>query len=185
MDCKQYELFIMQHFDRVIEPENASRLAKHILTCEKCRQLYLTLDEVMDFVSDENAVLSEAPANFTEAVMAGVRAEKELVAATYLTKTNGGSLVSRFIGAFNAVLFGLGITFALNPDILYLLPAPTVENTLSVFSSIGAVLNNIASWVEQAGATLSSESLGITALLFVAVIGTLLFVLHSGEKLKT
>ncbi|MCL2372388.1 MAG: hypothetical protein FWC78_03185 [Defluviitaleaceae bacterium] len=66
MDCKQSELAMMQHFDKIIHPKTARKLAKHILTCQSCRELFLLMDESAEIE------LVEAPAGFTQTVMAKV-----------------------------------------------------------------------------------------------------------------
>ena len=182
MDCNQAELFIMQHFEKTIKPVNASSLAKHVLTCEVCRMLYLTFDEAMDCVGE----LEDAPDNFVESVMTRVMAEEaHSRVVTIVTETNsGGSFVLRILWGFSAVLLGIGLLFALNPDLLYTLVGeyPMVASVANALYSINVVFVNAAEWVAQESNMVSMENLGVASLLLVAVMGTLLYVLHSGES---
>ena len=168
MKCKNFEILMMRHFEKTIAPSDACELAKHVLICENCRELYLTFDEAM------STDLSEAPKNFTSSVMEKVRAEKPYVAA----KKSENNFAPRILAAVNMFLFAIGFMFALNPDLIYSLPQPVVENLFIFFGYAGSALNAAAEWVAQ----FSAESIGITALLLVAVTGTLLYVLHNGEK---
>jgi len=166
---------MMQYFEKTIKPKDSCKLAKHILVCEACRELYLTFDEAMDCVAE----VTQAPENFTQSVMERVHAEKPYSGTTAETVR----LAPRILAAVNIILFGIGFMFALNPDIIYTLPQPVVENLLSVLTSVGSALNIAAEWVTHV--THSFSGIGVTALLFVIVMGTLLFVLHSGEKAAT
>jgi hypothetical protein len=156
MDCEKYESFIMQHFEKTIQPADAQKLAKHVLACEGCRDLYLAMD-----IANEG-VVSEAPEGFTEAVMVKIREED--------VYSQGMTL--RVVWGLCALLLGVG---------LLLFP----EGVLSAFYSFVEVINTGAENTAQLGHSLSAEFFGITALLFVAVMGTLLYVLHSGEKART
>jgi len=189
MDCKQSEIFMMQHFEKTIKPANASRLAKHVLICEPCRELYLTLDEAMECANAEE--FSKAPESFTESVMAMVRAEElysKVVAVTVTADSEaGGQIILRIIWSISAILLGIGLLFMLNPDMLSALMEayPVMETVVNVFYSAGVFISNVGERIAQSGISFSADNLGVTALLFVAVMGTLLYVLHSGEKVKT
>jgi|GEM_PF-1000271 len=67
MNCNSYENLMMRHFEKTISPQDAHKLMKHVLLCEHCRELYLTLDEATE------SVLKAPPANFTDKVMTTVR----------------------------------------------------------------------------------------------------------------
>ena len=178
MNCKKYENLMMQHFDGKIQPRDACELAKHVLVCETCRELYLTFDESAECAQE----ITPAPENFTKHVMAAVREEKKYSAAK---EKNENSFAPRLLAAFNVVLLGLGFMFALNPDIIYFLPPPVLENLLSALSSVGAAMNAAAEWTAQTVHSVSAEGIGVIALIFAAITGVLLFVLQNGEKIKT
>ena len=177
MDCKQSEIYIMQHFEKTITPINARRLAKHVLICENCRELYLTFDEAVEFTEAED--LQTAPENFTEAVMTKVRAETAQIEISVHSETKG-LLILRIVWGFSALLFGVGMMFILSPDLLNYL-----TETYPAISSAGAYISEAADKLAQGGHTFINDTLAVSALLFVAVTGTLLFVLHNGEKVKT
>lgn len=180
MDCKQAEIFIMQHFEKKIAPENARALVSHVLTCEGCRENYLALDEAFEFA--DGGELIAAPKNFTEKIMAAVRAE---AVAAKASQKNSLPLVYRIIWGAAAVLFGIALYFALNPAAFYSLPAPVVDGVLNLRDAFGNFAARAAEWSAAHEFSFSADIFGVTALFFVAVMGTLLFVLHSGEKIKT
>jgi len=198
MDCQKAEILIMQHFEKTIKPANASKLAKHVLTCELCRELYVTLDEAMDFANTTNEELTPAPESFTNSVMAMVRAEEPYAKAVLvtaeaasqmevtITKPETGGVILRIIWGFSAILLGVVMLFIFDPDLFYSVAGgyPIMEILADGLASAALFFDNAADWFIQ-GASFSAEYMGITALLFVAVMGTLLFVLHSGEKVQT
>jgi hypothetical protein len=141
----------MQHFDKKIKPKNAQQLAKHILICEKCRELYLAMDEAAE------AVLSDAPENFTESVMAAVR-EIPKKSETYAL---------RFVWGISALIIGIGLFFTQDLNYFANIFSPAIEKIVSVFDF-----------------QVSIDGLGLTALLLVAVMGILLYVLHNEEAAK-
>ncbi|MCL1883516.1 MAG: hypothetical protein FWF81_07180 [Defluviitaleaceae bacterium] len=147
MNCKKSEIYMMQHFDKTIKPANASKLMKHVLICEKCRELYLTFDESMDFAAENN--LTEAPSGFTDSVMAMIPQKKDYSPAVF-----------RAVWAFCAIVFGIVLALLFNPENYY-------------------IVQNITGIIDSASVFITSATL-----LFAAVTGTLLFVLHSGEKAK-
>lgn len=196
MNCKKAETFTMQHFEKNIKPANARKLAMHVLICKGCREFYLTLDEAMDTANEETfAALSHAPENFTDSIMAIICTERAYlcrVQSSFSHKTNGWFAL-RILWGFSAVFLGVCLLFALNPDLLYYLAGayPVVGDIATALNSVALFIGDAAEWAAQNAALLSGESLGITALLFVAVMGTLLYVLHdtpsarTGDKVQT
>jgi anti-sigma factor RsiW len=97
MNCKNAELQMMKHFEKTIVPQDAQALAKHILTCETCRELYLTFDEAMD------CEITHTREDFTAAVMERVRGVGEKRASAPATP-----IWWRLVAAFNMLLFAAG-----------------------------------------------------------------------------
>ena len=50
MDCQKAELAMMQYMEKNILPQTAHELARHVLSCENCREEFLALDEAIDFM---------------------------------------------------------------------------------------------------------------------------------------
>jgi len=182
MDCKQAELYIMQHFDKTIEPENAQDLLGHMQICESCRELYLLMDEM------EEIDLVEAPIDFTSNVMEKVR--NETVAATVVTVAkssgiSGGFIMLKILWSLSLVTLGIGTYFVFNPDVLGELAInfSFVDVILNGLTSIGMfmgrVYEHLTFYLVPAGDT---GNFSIIALLFALMMGTLLFVLHNSEK---
>lgn len=171
MKCKRFEDLMLRHFEKTITPEDARELTKHVLLCAPCRELYLAMDEAGELAADTDGLRDD----FTARVMTAVRAEKPHSPAQ--------SFAPRIFAAVNMLLFGIGFLFALNPDLLHALPHPIVDRLLYALTSVGAFLITSAERLSQTGSSFSLY--GATALFIVAVTGTLLFVLHSGEKIET
>jgi hypothetical protein len=174
----------MQHFEKKIKPPDARRLAKHIFICEPCREIYLTLDEASEIYHAEE--FENAPQNFTENIMVKVRAEKMRASVTVTENSAGIQTVFKIIWSVSAIIFAIGLTFMLNPDLFHALTAayPFAQNAIGAMQTFGVFAGTLAESISQIGMNFSAESFGITALVFAAVIGTLLYVLHSTEKAK-
>ncbi|MDR0272063.1 MAG: hypothetical protein LBI27_01940 [Clostridiales bacterium] len=185
MDCKQSEIYMMQHFEKTITPPNARELAKHVLICKKCRELYLTFD----VAAEVSLNLTEAPENFTESVMTAVRAEARSKEITIDYEAHGQTVL-RIIWGLGAVLFGFGLLLMFNPEWFNSLTQtyPSVEGIMNAIYSAGVFINGAAESISQ-GVLITelpiSDGFAFAALAFAAVIGILLYVLHSGEKVKT
>ena len=178
MKCKQAELLIMHHFEKTIEPADATKLAKHVMECEACRELYLVLDEGMEFAAEEAEL---PPVDFTESVMDKVR---ELpVYVKPVAKADISEMVLRVLWGFSAIILGVVLFFIFNPDTLASLSAayPVVNSVIGALASMGATVAVVFEWVSQDG-VFAAGDMGIAALLFVGVMGALLYVLHNGEK---
>ena len=200
MDCKQAEFFMMQHMEKTIKPADARDLAKHILACETCRESYLMFDECVEFMeaaeTAEGFELTEAPKGFTESVMTKVCAlEASDKAAVYLKTSNavqisfepetgGGQVVLRVLWGLSAIILGIGLLFIYNPPWLEALAGsyPVVDSINNVLIAVGGFFNRTFDWIAQDASIIAADNLSIFALLFVAVMGTLLYVLHNGEK---
>ena len=154
MLCRQAEKFIMQKIEGEITQTDAMSLYKHVLECETCRELYLLLDDVRKVES------VSAPPNFTNLVMFNINNQKEC---------------GQPVLAFSLLFFAIGFIIAFDPNIHATLPA-SIGPILSYF---GLLLNSISEITSQMAGTLAS-----TAMLLVTIMGTLLFVLHSNERVK-
>lgn len=175
MKCSKTENLMMQHFEKTIKPKNAQRLAKHVISCGGCRELYLAFDEAAEYAESLAAEgaekLDAPPLGFTESVMAKVRAE--------IPQVNAGELVaSRFLWGIGALILGLGLMLALNPQLVYYLPESLSLAFYAVVSSVGGFFYGISA---QSGTAFPVEGLSATALFFVAVMGLLLCVLQRGD----
>jgi hypothetical protein len=144
----------MQHFDKTIKPKNAQRLAKHVLTCEACRSLYLVMDEAVC----EN----EAPENFTESVMEAVRGM-----AQPAPKKEDCRLTLRLVWGFSALIMALGLFVIQDLTRLAERLTPIADRIVNAFDF-----------------SISVDGLGFTALLLVAIMGILLYVLNNEESAK-
>ena len=171
MDCQEADLAMMQYMEKNILPQAANELARHVLSCETCREQFLALDEAMEFVESPEA--EEAPEGFTAKVMEKVRL---LPAHTGSLKTNERILSknTRILMGISAIIFGA-----------LLLVAGTAMDTVTQF--LGSISDSIVEFFTA----ISTQSAGMPTLLnvftlfLILVIGALLFVLHRGEQINT
>ena len=178
MDCSQSEIFMMQHFEKTIKPKNANALARHVLSCESCRELYLAFDEGFDISAGE---LTEAPSGFTESVMGKVREFPDYKKAV----TGSISVALRVLWGLSAIVTGIVLLFIFNPHWIGILGEtfPAADTVIDAIAGFGAIISTIFTGTYQNGGVYDSvRDSGIAALLFVTLAGTLLFVLHNGEK---
>lgn len=182
MDCNQSELYMMQHFEKTIEPKNAKALAEHVLTCDSCRELYLTMDEAMDGFE-----LVAAPDNFTESVMGKVRELPVYSKPAVAISSGGVSIVLRILWGISAIMLGVGLFFIFNPDLFTALAGSysAMESVINALSGVGTAMVGAFEWLAQVSDPAAAGNLSIIALLFVAVTGSLLYVLHSGNSDKS
>ncbi|MCL1843798.1 MAG: hypothetical protein FWF79_08295 [Defluviitaleaceae bacterium] len=166
MKCKKAEKFFMQYFEKKIEPKNAIKLAKHIKTCENCRELYLVFDEAAVFNENPGQKLEPVPQNFTDSVMAAISADAKNAAYG-----KAKSLAQMIFGGA-AIIFGLLLAFVFEP-------------VVGAFSGAGLFMRDVAERFSQSDALLSVENMGVVALLFVAIPGILLYILQNGERINT
>ncbi|MCL2455999.1 MAG: hypothetical protein FWD19_00445 [Defluviitaleaceae bacterium] len=155
-NCSRAEIFIMQHFEKKIAPKNARRLAKHILICEKCRELFVTMDEAAE------AVIFDAPENFTESVMRAVR-------TLHAKKTETHAL--RFVWGISALIIGIALFFFRDSNLLTNFFVNYFSPAMEKFSGV----------FDFSVFSVSFDGLGLSALILVAVMGILLYALHNEE----
>jgi hypothetical protein len=186
MDCKRADKALMQYAEKTIKPATAAALARHVLTCETCRELYLAFDEALEGVSALTAVTENAPAGFTEKVMARVRALPK-----YETVPNHGiaDIAIRLFWGLCAITLGLGMFGINNPEgVASLLESyPRFSGITAVFGAFGEGLRTLADRFLFTGGQIGFASpdaavLALSALFFVGVAGALLAVLMRGEK---
>ena len=167
---------MMQHFDHVehLSPEKAQDLAKHILICKACREIYLTFDEISETVESDTKQIANTPTGFTEAVMEKVR---------------GGLATVRILWGLGAIISGTVLLFMYNTDWLAALSQahPAIDTVISTLASVGEFFRRASEWLQQGVTPYSAtaNNYGIFALAIVALMGTLLIVLHNGEKVNT
>jgi predicted anti-sigma-YlaC factor YlaD len=185
MDCPKAENAMMRYIEKSITPSNARDLARHVLRCEPCRALYLTLDAAAEMLAVPPA---EAPDGFTEGVMARVRTlpayRKSL--ATAPTGAENGNAAVRILWGLSGIVMGFALMLALNPHWL-----ETVTGISRLADAIRMGLTAVAdffggavAWLAQLDIThaIINSGLGITALVFASLIIALLYGLHRGEN---
>jgi len=182
MTCSQAEIAMLQHMETTISLKDARRLAQHVQECQSCREYYLAFDETMEYAAAE-IDWKEAPESFTAAVMAAVHhmpihSKPEVVEEI---KRNGLVTLHILWGA-SAILFGIALFFAFNPDSF-----TSLINSFPIFDSIATFITGIGASLSQALGNMRynhtiESSLGIAALLFVLILGSLLVVLHKDER---
>jgi len=180
MDCIQAESAMMEQMEKTIQPARARDLAQHLLTCETCREYYTGFDMAFDVLSDPE--LSEAPANFTHNIMTQVR---KLPVCT--PPEPSASTAMRVMWGFGAIFLGVALLFAFNPEWWQALTASSAVYD-SILAAMGAAslfvtdaLERLMS-VNQAAGGFAGLSVVNIALVFVFVVGALLFVLQRSEK---
>ncbi|MCL2197649.1 MAG: hypothetical protein FWB80_01885 [Defluviitaleaceae bacterium] len=119
--CKKYENFIMQYFEKTIEPKNAKELVEHMLICEDCRELYTTMDASYELAGQ----LTDAPEDFTQNVMSAIAKEKKHVPKQ--------TPALHLIWGISALLIGLFLLF--NPEIFTAAYTPIIE-TFTIAASL-------------------------------------------------
>jgi len=180
MDCIQAELAMMEHMEKTIQPARAKDLARHVLDCETCREYYIGFDMAYDVLGDPE--LSEAPANFTHNIMTQVR---KLPAHTQPEPR--ASTAMRVMWGLGAIFLGVTLLFAFNPEWWQ-----AITETSAVYESILAAIGAARLFVteaferlvsvNQAAGGFAGLSVVNVALVFVLVVGVLLFVLQRAEK---
>ena len=183
MTCAEAETAMLAHMETTIALKDAHRLAAHVETCELCREYYLAFDETMEYAASAEAQWLEAPESFTANIMAAVQHMPVYAKPEVVEKIrNRGVATLRILWGVSAILFGIALFFAFNPYQLANLIAsyPVLDSIAMFFSSIGAAFDQA---LRSAANTHSIEgTIGIAALLFVLVLGSLLVVLHGDQK---
>jgi len=186
MTCPQAETAMLQHMETTISLKDAHRLAHHVQECESCREYYLAFDEIMEYAAAEaeaSAYWQETPESFTAAVMTKVHRMPVHSKPEVVEEIKRSGLVTLHIlwGA-SAILFGIALFFAFNPDSFTTLinSFPIFDNIVTFAANIGASLSLMLGNMRY-NHTIES-SLGIAALLFVLILGSLLVVLHKDER---
>jgi len=170
----------MEHMEKTIQPARAHDLARHVLSCETCREYFIGFDMALEVLDD--AELGTPPADFTGAVMAQVR---KLPAHT--KPEPSASIAIRVLWGLGAIILGVGLLLAFNPDWLSALAeaSPIVYGIIGAVGTTGQFLTEamerIVSTNRTAG-TATGLSMFNAALIFVVVMGALLLVLQRSEK---
>jgi hypothetical protein len=171
MDCKKADIALLQYAEKTIKPAAASALAKHVLTCENCRELFLAFDEAIE---SAGSLTDEAPAGFTENVMKEIH---KLPPHIKIKDTLVSDTIMRVFSGVCALLMGFGLLLAETP-------------LSNMFTAAGGMIQNSIHWFlyagSQLGATASAAfpSLAISALFFLCIVGAALAVLLRNEKIK-
>jgi anti-sigma factor RsiW len=183
MNCQQADHAFMLYADKTIKPAAASALAKHVLTCDDCRELFLAFDEALDDISQFD---DPAPADFTAHVMKAVR---ELPPYTQAATRALSDVAIRVFWGLCAVLLGISLIGMNNPDGVnaFINSYPLVYAVAAALASAGEALQAAAQQLlqlgSQTGATVSPW-FAASALFFVGIAGAILAVLMRGENLK-
>lgn len=160
MECKQADKFIMQYAEELIKPSDAKELAKHLLECENCRIAFTVFGICL-----EDMEIIEAPANFTEKVMEKIREEKR--------ESDVIPFGFRVFWGLTAIIAGVALLLVFNTTVFF---NYTTERLESLNGTLHPFFENISASLGQI------EHFGIITFLFVPLLGTLLYVLHSGDK---
>ncbi|MCL2498712.1 MAG: hypothetical protein FWE90_00070 [Defluviitaleaceae bacterium] len=182
MDCLKAETAMMRYIEKTLKPEDARDLAKHVLRCEPCRELYLMMDASADILE---APPAEPPEGFTEKVMALVRNLHENPESAMLEVKNpstpsvtAGNAVFRVLWGLSGIVMGVALLFALNP---HWIQGTAVHDAMT---AIAAFFADITAWLGQIDTAhaIINSGLGIAALVFAVIIIALLYGLHRGEN---
>jgi len=187
MDCAQAEVAVLKHMEQTISTQDAQRLAQHVKHCQSCKEYYLAFDEIMEYASAETD-WQEAPEGFTATVMASVgeihvkQTQPEISAEI----NNRVNYVLHVLWGMGAILLGVAFFFVYNPEHF----ANLVEmspNLASISAAVSGMWASISQWIDrvmQSQGLPTETNLGIMALLFVLVLGSLLVVLHRDQERK-
>jgi hypothetical protein len=186
MDCKKADKAMLQYADKTIQPAAASALAKHVLVCEDCREMFLAFDEAM-----EESAGRPAPASpgFTESVMARV---KTLPPYVKVPAVSIPDIAIRIFWGLCAVFLGFGLLGMSNPEgVAALLDNhPRFSALAAAFGAAGQALDWMVHQFLHTGsqigaiATAVFPGMALSALFFVAVVGALLAVLMRADKIS-
>ena len=178
MDCSQAEFAMMEHMEQTIKPQRAANLAKHLLSCEACREYYMGIDMAMEVLEDTE--LSAPPEGFTQAVMAQV---KQLPAYEPPAPVPTISTALRVLWGLSAIVIGVGLLLVFNPDLLAAVMAtPFVANIVSAVSTVWQFAAGLFEGIPGQVGYSGGLSLFNVALAFAGVIVVLLIVLQISEK---
>ena len=170
MDCKQADMLIMRYAESTIEPNDAQNLTKHLLMCKDCRESFVAFDICLD-----KTPIIEAPADFTQNVMARIIKETHVKLSASVQKSEKSRLIQAAAG-LGAVLLGVLLFFVLNfgysGDFF-----GTMFELVQYYSVVISAFFEGISWDLSVSANFSRLTF-----IFVPVLCVLLFVLHSGEK---
>ena len=186
MDCSMAQDLIVKRTEFELKDTEATELYKHVLTCGRCRESYLVFDECMEAVAlFDKGSLDETPApeGFTGLVMAKIGTD---YASSEIEKVKEkGWLVLNLLWGFSAIILGIILFLLFNPSWLEALVNryPIVYSAISGLQQFfGMVQSGMLGLFDPALSIALSGSLGVFALLFVAVMSLLLFVLHNDGK---
>ena len=166
--CKRAENLIMQHIESRLEPKEANTLAKHVLKCKNCRELYLMMDRAVEVAT------KEAPEGFTASVMARIDTVAE-PAASFAKKIITGTVGLIFI----AVVFVFAYSPALSPA-LYTLWGELLSAFLLIRDFAVDIIRQFTPEVN-----LNITIISFVALALMLVSGGLAYVLQQGDKEKS
>lgn len=175
MDCNSSEILMMKHMEGLLSAEEATDLKNHVLECETCREYYLAYDEMMEHAALPQAVWVDAPKGFTAAVVAHVfQPEPEVI-------RRRGLAILHVVWGLGAILLGVALFFAFNPEQL-----ATLVDMSPIVATMATAWASIAAWLAQVSELVATDmpevGASIILLVFVVVIGSLLFALQRGEE---
>jgi len=178
--CKQIDNLLLKHIEKTLSTDEARRLAKHVLECENCREYYLAFDEAAEYA--ETMEMHEAPANFTSNVMLAVSQIPQPIA---VRKSIAQKVELALTWGLSLLLLTIIVFLAYNPDYLMSLANvyPIIASVVSVMLIARDFFVDMGQWLVQQAALYGSENiLGIAALVFMLISGSLLFVLQKEEE---
>ena len=173
MTCIQAEIAMMENMEKTIQPARARDLAQHVLDCESCREYYIGFDMALEVLED--TALAAPPPDFTQKVMAQVN--------TMPAHSKPIPMALRVLWGFGAIFLGIGLLFAFNPAWLI----AVTEAYPAIYNFINEVVT-VRTFITESLANITASYQGVglpmisAALVFVAIVATLLGVLQRSEK---
>jgi hypothetical protein len=184
MDCKSAGDAMLLYADKKIKPAKASALAKHLLTCESCKEYFMAFEEMSEAALSEEFKMEEAPAGFTESVMKKV-GRLPVCEPRY---ANLPDILIRVFWGLSAVIIGAALFLMYNTDAsaAFIAAYPRLEGFARYINALGVSLTQAFDLSASALINLGTENAldiqsGFLALFFVALLAIVLFVLQRGE----
>ena len=173
--CQQASDAMLQHMDKTISSQDAKSLVHHLGLCKTCKEEYLMLDQLMESADSYSVeTLDVAPSGFTQLVMAKVIEPApvvEMAKATDMSKVISLTII--------AIMSAIALSAGAIMQFAYANPAlEWVANAASYLAGLGS---SFIDGVAQSPDILDG-TIGIIALVFVLVLGSLLVILQQEEE---
>ena len=114
MDCEKYKQRLTEYIDNRLPRDQEAAVEQHVSECADCQTELDQLQRTVNAVSELDR--QEAPAGFSDGVMAAIREQESVETAEAETdQSKVISLVPLFSGVAAAFLIALGIAYVLGP----------------------------------------------------------------------